>query len=284
MGETPLPVRRRVAEVFGSATVATVTRTARSVRRAAVAVTGLALVAAAGYGASTDAPPEQGALASIEVDEVEIVAGAVNTVQEEVPPVPDLSAQYKIPSAKGTPLDELYPSLAGWIHPVIATELQLSVAPTGLYGAERNGVMRRECGRGHCGVDLSGPIGRPIVAVGAGVVVHIDRSRDGRDGRSGRYVRIEHPDGVLTSYMHLNGIRRGIEVGTRVAAGDQVGTLGNSGIHAASPHLHFALELPRVPGTHGDHVNTRYIDPAPFLVRATITETVDRRHPAKPAF
>ena len=281
----PPPVlRRRIANVFDSGTVATVTRTARSARRATIAVAGLAFVAAAGYGAHVEAPPAPGALASIEVAAVEAAAGVANTAQEVVPPVPDLTAQYKIPSKKGTPLDDLYPSLTAWIHPVVATDFQLSEAPTGLYGAERNGVMRRECGRGHCGVDLAGPIGRPIVAVAAGVVVHIDRSRDGRDGRSGRYVRIEHPDGVLTSYMHLNSIRRGIEVGTRVDAGDQVGTLGNSGINSASPHLHFALELPNQPGTHGDHVNTRYTDPAPFLVRATLTETVDRSHPAKPAF
>ena len=281
MGESPR-VSRRIANVFDSGTVATVTRTVRSARRAAVAVAGLAVVAAAGYSAHVD---HSSSLAVIQVEPSEAVAAPTSeTTQEVLPQAADLSAQYKIPTVKGTPLDEKFPSLVGWIHPVIATDFQLSDAPTGLYGAERNGVMRHECGRGHCGVDLSGPIGRPIVAVTAGVVVHIDRSRDGRDGRSGRYVRIEHADGVLTSYMHLNSIRAGIDVGTRVNAGDQVGTLGNSGINAASPHLHFALELPNVPGTHGDHVNTRYIDPAPFLVRATLTETVDRTHPVKPAF
>ena len=47
--------------------------------------------------------------------------------------------------------------------------------------------------------------------------------------------------------------------------------------------LHFALELPNVPGTHGDHANTHYADPAPFLVRASIARAPERRHAIKPA-
>ena len=193
-------------------------------------------------------------------------------------------AQFPIPSAHGTPLDELFPSLDGWVHPVVAADIHLSNYTTGMYGAERVGVTRHECGGGHCGTDLSGPIGRPIVAVADGVVVHVERSELGRDGRSGRYVRIEHSDGALTSYMHLNSIRAGIDVGTPVRAGDQIGTLGATGVQSAAPHLHFALEIPNVPGTHGDHTNTHYVDPAPFLVRATITQSVDRSHPEKPAW
>jgi len=278
-------VRKRVAHVFDSGTVATVTRNLRSAKRAAIAVAGLLFVGAAGYGVTVDHETQR-SLAAIDIQPAETIdEGAVTiAANSDAPPAEDLSTYYPVPTKNGTSLDEKFPSLAGWVHPVVGSELHLSTADTGLYGAERNGVMRHECGRGHCGVDIAGPIGRPIVAVTAGTVVHIERSRNGKDGRSGRYVRIEHPDGVMTSYMHLSSIRPGLDVGMHVNAGDQIGALGNSGIKESSPHLHFALELPNVPGTHGDHVNTRYTNPAPFLVRAQITEQVDRAHPAKPSF
>jgi murein DD-endopeptidase MepM/ murein hydrolase activator NlpD len=276
--------RRRI--VFDSGVVATVQRNVRSARRAAIAIAGLAVVAAAGYTSIDHSVTPS--LAALQIEPTEVPsAQALATTQEVIPPAAELATLHPIPSKKGTPLDELYPSLTDWIHPVVDSDLILSNLPGGMFGAERGGVMRRECGGrrgGHCGIDINGPIGRPIVAVTAGTVVHNERSRDGKDGRSGRYVRIEHPDGVMTSYMHLNSIRPGLKEGMRVDAGDQIGTLGNTGINAASPHLHFALELPNKPGTHGDHVNTRYIDPAPFLSRATMTETVDRSHPAKPAW
>jgi murein DD-endopeptidase MepM/ murein hydrolase activator NlpD len=276
---------RRLAHVFDSGVVATVDRGVRTARRVAIGVGVLAAVGAASYGVRVDHAPDRSSLAAIGVEPTETpVVLAVVTEREVVPPLPDLSAEFPIPSKHGTPLDELYPSLDGWTHPVVGTDLVLSKMPTGMFGAERNGVMRRECRDGHCGIDLSGPIGRPVVAVAPGIVVHIDRSENGRDGRSGRYVRIEHADGAMTAYMHLNSIKKGIDVGTRVDAGDQVGALGNSGIQLASPHLHFSLEIPNVPGTHGDHVNTHYVDPAPFLARATVTESASRRQRQTPSF
>ena len=181
------------------------------------------------------------------------------------------------------PLDELYPSLLDWIHPVVDTDSTLPEQATGRFGAERDGVARHECGRGHCGVDLGGPIGRPIVTVADGIVVRVEHSELGRDGRSGRYVRIEHADGSLTSYMHLDTITKDLEVGDRVDGGQQIGTLGATAVYSAAPHCHFALELPNVPGAHGDNANTHYVDPAPFLVRASIARAPDRRHSVKPA-
>src|SRR4029079_4846048 len=91
------------------------------------------------------------------------------------------------------------------------------------FGAQRVGIERPECGEGHCGVDLDGPRGRPIVAVAAGTVVGIELSELGLDGRSGRYVRIEHDDGTLTSYMHMDQVAD-LPVGDRVAGRPYAGT------------------------------------------------------------
>ena len=179
---------------------------------------------------------------------------------------------YPIASVRGVPLPETYPSLAHWTHPVVGIARKIPILPEGHFGAERSGVLRVKCGAGHCGTDLEGPIGLRVVAVTAGTIFQIDRSRDGADGRSGRYVRIEHDDGAITSYMHLNTIAEGIEIGVRVEEGQQIGTLGRTGIHQAQPHVHFSLELPKVPGMHAREETLRYVDAAPFLVRATLIE------------
>jgi murein DD-endopeptidase MepM/ murein hydrolase activator NlpD len=224
-------------------------------------------------------------LANISVEPTESPAlSAQRTEREVAPPVPDDRDRFPIPILHDMPLDEMYPSLIDWIHPVTATDDLVSPRPTGMFGAERAGVSRTECGEGHCGIDLGGPIGRPIVAVSDGTIIRIERSELGRDGRSGRYIRIEHEDGALTAYMHLDTIVPGLEVGDRVDGGQQIGTLGATAIFTAAPHCHFSLEIPNIPGTHGDHTNTHYIDPAPFLVRARVAPAPDRRRAEKPSW
>jgi murein DD-endopeptidase MepM/ murein hydrolase activator NlpD len=198
---------------------------------------------------------------------------------ESVVSADDPFIRYPIPNLRGTLLTDIYASLGTpWTHPVIATERTLPLLPSGHFGAERGGVLRVVCGRGHCGADLDGPRGRPIVAVVTGTIHEIDRSRNGKDGRSGRYVRIEHDDGVITSYMHLDSIADGIEIGDRIDAGQQLGTLGATGVHSASPHLHFSIEVPKQPNARGRHAALRYVDPAPFLLRADVS---DRANPAR---
>jgi murein DD-endopeptidase MepM/ murein hydrolase activator NlpD len=181
-----------------------------------------------------------------------------------------------IPLKDGDPLDERYPTLHDWVHPVTSTSEPVPVKSTRWFGAGRRGVDREECGGGHCGVDLAGPRGQPVVAVAWGVVEHVEHSWMGRDGRSGRYVRIAHPDGVFTAYMHLDDIADGVDVGDEVQAGQMIGTLGKSGIVNAEHHLHFSLEIP------GQWGRPLYIDPSPFLHRARVVSVPDRRRPRPP--
>jgi murein DD-endopeptidase MepM/ murein hydrolase activator NlpD len=247
------------------------------------AVVGIAAIAIASYSLRVKLPAASLATINFDADEPLSLGGAFSE-REVAPPVLDPRDEHPVPIVEGTPLDELYPSLLDWIHPVVDSEDVLPPYATGRFGAERDTVQRNDCGRGHCGVDLGGPVGRPIVSVADGVVVRVERAELGRDGRSGRYVRIEHADGTLTSYMHLDTITRDLEVGDRVDGGQQIGTLGATAVRSAAPHCHFGLELPNVPGTHGDNANTHYVDPAPFLVRASIARAPDRRHALKPAF
>ena len=205
---------------------------------------------------------------------------AQGTAREDLP---SLDQTFPVPLVDGQRLDELYPSLVDWIHPVTGAAELYPAQASRHFGAERVGIERKECGAGHCGVDLDGPRGRPIVAVADGTVVRVERHELGLDGRSGRYVRIEHDDGTLTAYMHLDEIADGLEVGDHVDGGQYIGILGATAVYSAAPHLHFSLEIPNEPGQHGDNTNTHYVDPAPFLMRAKIVSIPDRRRGIKPA-
>ena len=207
---------------------------------------------------------------------VEEPALAIRQAVHDEPPPP--------PRESHLPLAEQFPSLTEWTHPVTDSQELVPAQQSRWFGAERAGVDRWECGAGHCGVDLDGPRGQPVVSVADGVIVRVERHELGLDGRSGRYVRIEHDDGTLTAYMHLDAIAPGLEVGDRVEGGQYIGTLGATAVYSSAPHLHFSLEVPNHPGEkHGDHADTHYVDPAPFLEHATVVASPDRRHARKPA-
>jgi len=177
-------------------------------------------------------------------------------LREPPPPPP-------IPERNGEPLDELLPTLLYWVHPVPGSPDIVPNRESRRFGSHRNmGSVRDECGGGHCGVDLEGERGQPVVAVAWGTVVRIQNDPD---GRGGRYVKVEHPDFVYTSYFHLDRIARGLEVGMEVEPGTPLGTLGASGIHISMPHLHFALEVV-------ERGELRFIDPVPFLHRAEVLD------------
>ncbi|HWN69575.1 MAG TPA: M23 family metallopeptidase [Haliangium sp.] len=156
---------------------------------------------------------------------------------------------------RSEPLEERLPTLADWVFPVLGSDEPFPLRPTRRFGAGRDGQAPAECGSGHCGVDLDGQRGTPVVAVAWGVVTRIER-RGNRS--SGKYVRIEHPDYVYTAYMHLDDIADDLAIGDEVNPGDVIGTLGRTGIRHSAPHLHFGLAVPS--GNQLVH-----IDPAPYL-------------------
>lgn len=88
--------------------------------------------------------------------------------------------------------------------------------------------------RVHLGIDLHGEVGTPLVAVEAGTVIQANWHRSG-----GRQVFITaDTTGDVYFYAHLDAWSEWIWTGTRVEAGDVIGTLGRSG-NASTPHLHF---------------------------------------------
>lgn len=105
-----------------------------------------------------------------------------------------------------------------------------------------NGEPRRP----HSGIDLAAPLGTPIRSPAPGVVIDT-----GDYYFNGRTVFVDHGQGLITMYCHLDEIL--VEDGTRVRRGDVLGTVGMSG-RATGPHLHWTVSL-----------NGARVDPRLFL-------------------
>jgi murein DD-endopeptidase MepM/ murein hydrolase activator NlpD len=92
-------------------------------------------------------------------------------------------------------------------------------------------------GRMHRGIDIAAPIGTPVVASAAGVVV----TAGWNSGGYGNLVEIRHPDGSLTLYAHNNRIL--VREGQQVEQGQQIAEMGSTG-YSTGPHSHFEVHLP----------------------------------------
>jgi murein DD-endopeptidase MepM/ murein hydrolase activator NlpD len=123
-------------------------------------------------------------------------------------------------------------------------------------------------GRTHMGIDLMGPKHSPVYSVANGII-----SRIGQSPRAGRYMVIDHVDGWQSWYLHLNdnkpggnrgragwefAVAEGLEEGSRVAAGQHVAFVGDSGnAKGGMSHTHFEL-----------HTGSRIVNPYHYLVAA----------------
>ena len=88
----------------------------------------------------------------------------------------------------------------------------------------------------HQGIDFSAPVGTPVYATGDGVVQQVIRSERGL----GNQIVIEHGFGYTTLYACMDEMQ--VRSGQEVKRGDQIGTVGDSGLSVA-PHLHYEVRL-----------------------------------------
>lgn len=107
--------------------------------------------------------------------------------------------------------------------------------------------------RPHEGIDVSAPMGTPILAPAAGRV---------KDARTipgyGKTVTIDHGNGVLTFYAHASRVL--VRVGQPVRRNDKIAEVGDTGI-ATGPHLHYEVI-----------VNGRPVDPKTFIFPEAIVD------------
>jgi len=86
----------------------------------------------------------------------------------------------------------------------------------------------------HSGIDIAAPRGTFVRAAFGGTVVYVGNSET-----AGKWVKLTHPNGLRTKYMHLNSTL--VESGDVVGPGDVIGTVGSTGT-ATGNHLHFQME------------------------------------------
>lgn len=95
----------------------------------------------------------------------------------------------------------------------------------------------------HAGLDIPARTGAPIRAPAPGVVVDV-----GNYILSGRTVLIDHGQGAVSAYFHLDTAL--VSKGDVVRSGERIGRVGATGL-ATGPHLHYGI-----------YVHGRDVDPA----------------------
>ncbi len=94
-------------------------------------------------------------------------------------------------------------------------------------------------GHGHNAIDIAAPIGTPVDAALSGTVLGTGNTDLVRGCYSfGKWVMIEHGNGLNTLYAHLSSIE--VAKGQTVSTGQLIGFSGMTG-YATGPHLHFGV-------------------------------------------
>ncbi|UOB72757.1 peptidoglycan DD-metalloendopeptidase family protein [Pseudoalteromonas sp. APM04] len=105
----------------------------------------------------------------------------------------------------------------------------------------------------HKGVDLAGWHKTEIFAPADAVVL-----RAGRNGGYGNFIELEHKNGLVTRFGHLNKIK--VKKGQHIAKHDVIGLMGSTG-RSTSTHLHYEVLV------NGEQVNPLKITKALSRVR-----------------
>lgn len=107
--------------------------------------------------------------------------------------------------------------------------------------------------RPHEGIDVTAPMGAPIVAPASGTVVDV-----GKETGYGLIVEINHGNGIVTKYAHCSRVL--VRKGQKVTRGEVIAAVGNSGL-STGPHLHYEI-----------HINGRVVDPLTYVLPGAIVD------------
>lgn len=107
--------------------------------------------------------------------------------------------------------------------------------------------------RAHEGIDVSAPMGAPIVAPAKGRVQNV-----GFIAGYGNSFEIDHGNGIITRFAHCSRII--VRNGQTVARGQVIATVGNTGL-SIGPHLHYEV-----------HVNGKAVDPLRYVLPDKATD------------
>lgn len=114
------------------------------------------------------------------------------------------------------------------------------------YGEDRYVIQGYNGPFGHNGYELDFvmPVGTPVLAARAGVVISVVDTQNGNCPISkdclNNFVYIDHQDGTLAAYLHIKQDGACVYAGQIVNQGDVIALSGNVGI-SVLPHLHIGL-------------------------------------------
>ncbi|MDO8688664.1 MAG: peptidoglycan DD-metalloendopeptidase family protein [Dehalococcoidia bacterium] len=184
------------------------------------------------------------------------------------PVAPAIPARTPTPTATASP--QVVASRLGFVMPVRGAHVPewLDLVP-GAPRVYRSGV-HEGVDFGYNSVGVTVLVGTPVLAAGDGVVVRADlnyrepskeeidqllarcasqgnTSEADLDTLRGKQVWIDHGQGVVTRYAHLDRIAPGVKAGMSVTRGQLIAYVGLSGIPDGGvgdgPHLHFEIRV-----------------------------------------
>lgn len=112
----------------------------------------------------------------------------------------------------------------------------------------------------HSGQDFAVPVGTPVKAAAAGVVVKAGPNGGGDGPAYGNAIVIKHANNTYSQYAHLSKIQ--VKIGQKVSVEQRIALSGNTG-NSSGPHLHFEI---RTTPNYGSAVN-----PVAFLRKAGVS-------------
>lgn len=127
----------------------------------------------------------------------------------------------------------------------------------GTFGLDTSGAAANVPSWRHAGVDLAAARKTSVNAPAAGIVADV-----GEYILTGRTVIIDHGQGVMTAYFHLDTVL--VRRGDQISAGKRIGRVGATGL-ATGPHLHYGMYI------HGKDVDPAAWSAMPAFVRDDTT-------------
>ena len=210
---------------------------------AVAAVSGLAFAAAAPTQEAEEVVPEpqrvaQTAVADVRApanDKITIDRASVTSkyIKEKKPATVTTAAGGKV-TKKAKPATAT--TAAGGKATSLAAGGALAQPVDNIRLTSRFGHRKNPTGPGfmnHNGLDYAVPMGTPIKASAAGTVVQSEWA-----GHSGYRVKIDHGNGLETSYNHNSALK--VSVGQKVKRGAVVSLAGSTG-NSTGPHLHLEV-------------------------------------------
>jgi len=107
--------------------------------------------------------------------------------------------------------------------------------------------------RPHEGIDVTAPMGAPIIAPASGTVTKV-----ATESGYGKVLEIDHGNGIVTRYAHCSRID--VRQGQRVTRGQRVAAVGSTGL-STGPHLHYEI-----------HINGKVVDPLTYVLSDAIPD------------